>query len=461
MNEAHHPRKVVSGVQAVSVKTAHTPPKIKLSTAGRMGNKAGAPLDKSNSFDERKSNLATPVSVRAVNAPIPKTALRPGTPSVSQYLNPSGKAAKPVVSQARAHPIPGRNAQATPPMQSAVSSLKLGRTGAARVEQNRCATCGKSLQVSDFSPSRAHCSACVKRKSPPANLRPILIFTGVTTAVLLVIGIFLPSQALLVGLFSGIIAAIAGAAGHSLRRTTRLAAGAGGLLVIALTSYGLIAVGQSNKNKAARAEYIGQAEEIKRLLSQNCFLEAELRIDAIGQQAIKLGAGDNREIVTSAVAELRALTRGWIEQHYGKLSSVEEKLLLDLVRGLGSLTPGTQVPRVRALAVSRTDVAVTIATDTQKPAWKRATDDPQTSSITINDDPLEAEADRVLLLIEKNFSAAENVDVKLTSAKEGEQELMRRTLSHQELAELKQKLSHPRARPILATDPGGPPRVLR
>lgn len=457
MNEAQHPRKGVSGVHAVALKPARTASQIKVSTAGRMGNKAATPLDKSNSFEERKSNLATPVSVRAVNAPIPKVPSRSAPPSVSQYLNPVGKSAPPIAAQPRVLPTIGR----TPPTLSAMSPLKIGKVSARHIEHASCMRCGKSGPAADFSMSRTQCNDCVKRKLQPASLRPIFLFAVIALVILVAVGIFLPSQALLVGLLSGIASVLTGVAGYTLSRTTRLAALAGGLLTIALTSYGLIAVGQSMKNKAARTELAGQADEIKRLLAKNCFVEAELRIGAIEQQTIKLSPGESSEVVTSAVAELRSLTRGWIEHHYGKLSSVEEKLLIDLFRNLGSLTPSTQALRVHALSVSGgTNVAVTIATDTQKPAWKRATDDPQSSVITINDDPLEAEATRVLLLIDKNFSTAENVDVKLISGK-GEQELVHRTFSRQEIAVLRQKLSHPRAQPVQATDVGGPPKVLR
>ncbi len=316
-----------------------------------------------------------------------------------------------------------------------------------------CSKCAKALGprsvnqgTAIFLEGNLICVECVKgnrRNQAQLPVATLAIFGVVTLAILGVVGFFLPSQALLIGLLLGVSLLLVGTIGFTLDGKSRLGTVAAGLLVIALTSYGLIVTGEHKEEKAAFSEIATQADEVKTLLAKDCLLEAEARINTVETQMDKKYGGQPPPNVTTAIVALRKSTQEWKEAHFGKLQTTEQKLLSELYHRVGSLTPYTQTPRIQQYKIEEgKHLLVTVATDVKPPEVQNSSDD----GTTINketDDPIGAEASRVAMLAIKQDRALETITVRIVSGGPNSSELLTRTYDATRVAEIRNNLNAP------------------
>src|SRR5437870_1722957 len=113
------------------------------------------------------------------------------------------------------------------------------------------------------------CVECVKtgggkRKAAPLVSGTSLLIAGSSLAAVLgVIGIFLPSQVLLIVLLLSAAAILVGLIGFTLSGVARLGLAAGGLCMLALSIVGLITVRERADLRNANATIMAQADEIR------------------------------------------------------------------------------------------------------------------------------------------------------------------------------------------------------
>ena len=410
-----------------------------------------------------KSNVpaSTPPAARPGSkfAPVP-------TPPFMPASGTSAGAARPATTQNRPLPIsrapsasgvnPFGNLSVAAPGKSqspGASGTANAAGGATKAGSWSCSKCAKVLGprsvnqgTAIFLEGNLICVECVKgarRNQAEIPVATLALVAGATVAVLGGVGYFLPSQALLAGLLLGVGMLMVGAIGFTLDGRARLATLALGLLVIALTAFGLISVGQHKEDKAAFNEIAAQSDEVKALLVKECLPEAEARISSIETQMNRKYANQPAPQIVAAIADLRAQTRKWQEDHFGKLETTEQKLLSELYHRVGSLTPYTQTPRIKDYKIDQGKyLSIVVATDVTAPAYANTSDD-GTNVNKETDDPIGAEATRVAMLAIKQDKALETVQVKIVAGGPNGKELLSRTYDSARVSEIRETLKPP------------------
>ena len=337
-----------------------------------------------------------------------------------------------------------------------LDNLSVGQSGSKPgskpAGQWSCSSCGKSLGPQSVIQGAGIvldgnliCVECVKsgkkRGKTQAISASLLIGCGVATAVVLgIVGIFLPSQALLITLLLAAGAVLVGMIGFTLSGTARLATIAGGLVVVALSIWGLSTVNEHTEASSTSKELSIQSKEIREYLDKDCIVEALLRVASIEDNLTKASAGHPSVAAQKGIAELRAIPDAWLHKNFGELNATDRDVLFALYKQFGSLTLRTKTRRVRAFKISGNTIQATVATDL--PA-----DLSETTHITHSQDLINTtsksgsvvidEAGRLFITLSRKLPTVDSITLKIISGDSDEKELFNTTLDQSALKDLR------------------------
>ncbi len=401
-----------------------------------------------------------PIGAKGVTPKTPVPPSRPNTGPAKTSQNPQGASGSTFKPATTANvPLPRPRTGPPPGISGRLSSVgaTVSTPGAfPRSAQWCCSTCKKALGpqcvvlgTGIILDGNLICVDCVKGNkrrdlSPVVTTKSLIIFAAGTAVVLGIAGIFFPGQAFLVALLLGIAILLTGLIGFTLSSRARLSAIAAGLLVLSGSVWGLIVVSSRAEARATRSEVSAHADEIQKLLDQNCIFEAELRVSSIEQTLKGSYQGTLSPTAQKAITDLKGLCDTWLKTNFGELSDPEKQLLLELFREFGSVTPKTQTRRLKSIKISdKTNVALAVAMDTvsDKDVAPTRKDKMQMQTLDMSD-PVEAEAARYFQIVLKKYPLAESVELKILSTDSGAKELFNKTLDRGAIVQMRQGVPH-------------------
>jgi hypothetical protein len=371
--------------------------------------------------------------------------------STGSFSRPDTKAVTSTGSFSKLDPARPRSA---PPPGASGSRLTLGdmtnltvpqKGGAKPGSQWICSSCGKALNPQSVMQGAAmvidgslKCVECIKGggsrrgKEPVISGKMLLIAGASLVAILGVVGIFLPSQVLLIVLLISIAAILVGLIGFTLSGIARLGTVAGGLCMLILSIFGLVTVRERAEEKSAENTILSQSDTIRQELNLDRINEVQVRISAIEDKANKSSDGHPTAAVQKSIGALRALVDEWVNTNFGQVNAAEKKLLFDLFHRFGSVTPGLKSRAFRAIKFSGTHLSLTAAYDPPVTSEDVPRDELRTL-ISRNGDLMLDHAQSILQCVCVNAPKLENVDFRIVSAAKDAAELYANSFTAEEI----------------------------
>ena len=261
---------------------------------------------------------------------------RPGSSSTTPTgKTPSG--AGPTVTRQKPISLSGTN------LGSSGSRISLGGVGGSYWACNLCnAPLPKDALVKDLAELRDGkllCTACAggaqKKRARAEGQRFSWGLVGGVLAVFAAASLFFPGHILFLVAMSATAAVLVGAIGFNLAGFVRFVLAGCGLLAIVACLYTIVSMRERKETQAQQAEAFKFSEEIDKLLKEDRFNEALVRVKALESKASG-GTGKLPDPLASNEATLAQKKMDeWLERRFGKLEGEEKSLIVKLLTGFG------------------------------------------------------------------------------------------------------------------------------
>ena len=356
----------------------------------------------------------------------------------------------------RSAPPPGVSGRLT---LGQMTNLTVGpqKPGSKVVGQWSCSACGKALNPQSVMQGTGliidgslMCVECVKaggvkrgKAAPLISGATLLIVGASVVGVLGVVGIFLPSQVLLIVLLLSAAAVLVGLIGFTLSGAARLGTIAAGLVVMAASVFGLITIRERSSQQQVRSVLSAQNDKVKVKLDNDYIVEARILVGQLEESAIKTSHGQLSKAEEEGIAELKELVGAWVRKNFGQITAGEQAVLFQLYSRLGSLTPKSKTRSIRAIKLAGNALHFTMAYDAPGAAGDSETDGPKVRHDGLQDkrdtagiigDPLQEQTARVYQWLLSASPKTDSFELKIVTAALGEStELYSDTLTADEI----------------------------
>ena len=242
-----------------------------------------------------------------------------------------------------------------------------------RMGQQRCSSCGRALSYDSLSAGEAQlndgkltCSRCLKRSATERNYKALTLRIAIGAAVvLLAVGVFFPSLALLVLAIGSGLAILTGLVGFTLSGRARAALTLGGACALGAAAFGIHNVNERKEAARLNVTLAADAEIIEQLIREGRAIEADQRLN---QFKIAATAKTGDYTTPEASATLQRLTQEldkWYAQTYGVSTPGDRALLQQLIFSFGEKTSGGRRRFLKSeLAGERVNVSALLPAET-------------------------------------------------------------------------------------------------